>query len=1810
MSEQQHSQTPTQTQEGSDTAGKSNLNADRGNRSERGTGGRGRGFQGNYRQRRATNIQAVIDTDKNFEGVTPGIGVIGLPSEKILRYALQLEDFYDAIMAYVGNHYEKGSDLKPLIMNLEDPSKYLETVDDKIPDKDTEPGKYELWKISMQRIDKRNELLKDNRKKLFTLVFGQCTNAMQAEIKTDKKYRRKERSSDSLWLLQTIKKISSGILTRKNEVQTYVTQVRETFNMTMKPTETVDAYQKRLMNKMQTLELAGGAGVFCPDLKNLVVSESEMSDYSDDELSSDEYDTPDEGETIQEKTVRLKLKIDKHSKRKLYEQNREQRKKEWEANKEKRMEVKTKRVKRDLVQSMVLLQLADRMRFGDRYNELDAATDVGRDEFPRTYHEAVDLMSMTDQRHIDNLNRNQGRSGRGGGASFAQTGGGTGRGITGRGNGGRGNGDSNRDRNVPRTPDGYRCIPNGEPIIPGRDGTVCNYQCWTCNAWGHTNQNGNCPRQEDVSMHVCVNSVHFNNTIDSFYLKPSIYLLDSAATHSTVKSTSNLTNLTSCNYKDSLFTLTNAGSLTFNFRGDLNFLPLRPHCNTDSMANILALHEVNALDGCYVRFMGDREDAFYVFFKCGRIIKFPKCNAGLYYYDLERLEDHEFNIDFGFVQTAEENAAGFSDNEKKKMALARYYQELFAWPSKEDMVKIVEEKQIKNSKIGKEDILATDKILGKAKAEIRGKMKRRSPKIHRTKIPGKLPEHLKGREIELYVDVFTGSKCSFLITKAGSRLKHFKAKYLYNKKISNVTKIVRETITRYEDRGFKVAAVHADNAFDNEQMRTAIGSRVLHIYAREEHVGVIERQIRSLKERLRSVLQGLPYKKYPKLMFIAMVDHVVEMMNRFVTKNGLSDTLSPAELVEGVDKIDLSHRQILFGSYAEVWDGTTNTMKARSVPCIALNRSNNAGGFYFMSLDTGKRHNSNQWEELPVTEEIISKVENLTNQRAVMEVILQQLDTDLKVKYRDSLNEEESVTTADITEDEQSQEDRNLAEGVVPREEDDNAEDQPLVIPDDCDIVSEDSCIDNSELMVREEDVVSDLGVTVIDNESIANLDENEANDSENMNIDGPEIEDDGLVIDKKMDDSSIKEDNISSTFPQHDTITNDKNLTDEEPTLRRSKRRVKRGQDYLGESFAEQYDKIYCKPQQQKVQDYGHTHFQNKYGFDTVKTKYMQACSFLQQKIEKEKESYVIGSRLKTAVEACFASIPATQGLKKYGEKAVAVMLKELKQLNDGAVKGKPVVIPIDVDSLTEQDRQQALDAVNLIEQKRDNRLKGRTCANGSKQRYYLDEFESVASPTVGLESLMTTLMIGAYEGRKTISFDIPGAFLQAEMSEEKLVLLKMKGRFVDMMCDINSEHRKNVTYEVGKNGKAYKVLYMKVIRAIYGCIEAALQWYKLFTETLQDLGFKLNSYDKCIANKFENGKQCTIAWHVDDCIATHVEQAVLDNLGKKMIKHFGEMEINTGNKHDFLGMNIVINDDRTVSVEMQDQIDKAINWFEEESGTSVDDTVSTPATGNLFKVNLTASELDREKSKVFHTTTAKLLYIMKRARPDIETAVSYLMRRVSKSDEDDWQKLRRCLGFLKKTITDVRVIGAKSLSHLFTWIDASYAVHDNMRSHLGGIMSMGVGVIHAKSSMNKVNTKSTTEAELVSVAEYLPYNIWFMHFMNEQGYELKDNVIYQDNKSAILMEKNGRNSCTGNSRHINIRYFWIKDKVDSGEVRVDYTPTHLMLADYFTKPLMGTLFIKLREYVMGWKPIEDLIISLNNSRIKEDVGICENQK
>jgi hypothetical protein len=138
-------------------------------------------------------------------------------------------------------------------------------------------------------------------------------------------------------------------------------------------------------------------------------------------------------------------------------------------------------------------------------------------------------------------------------------------------------------------------------------------------------------------------------------------------------------------------------------------------------------------------------------------------------------------------------------------------------------------------------------------------------------------------------------------------------------------------------------------------------------------------------------------------------------------------------------------------------------------------------------------------------------------------------------------------------------------------------------------------------------------------------------------------------------------------------------------------------------------------------------------------------------------------------------------------------------------------------------------------------------------------------------------------------------------------------------------------------------------------------------------------------------------------------------------------------------------------------------------------------------------------------------------------------------------------------------------------------------MKSHTGLTMSLGKGSPFSSSTGQKLNTKSSTEAELVGVDDGMPLVIWTRNFMIEQGYKVTDNVVYQDNQSAMLLEKNGRASSGRRTRHVNIRYFFVTDRVKSGELRIEYCPTGDMWGDFFTKPLQGSAFKRQRAKIMN---------------------------
>lgn len=149
--------------------------------------------------------------------------------------------------------------------------------------------------------------------------------------------------------------------------------------------------------------------------------------------------------------------------------------------------------------------------------------------------------------------------------------------------------------------------------------------------------------------------------------------------------------------------------------------------------------------------------------------------------------------------------------------------------------------------------------------------------------------------------------------------------------------------------------------------------------------------------------------------------------------------------------------------------------------------------------------------------------------------------------------------------------------------------------------------------------------------------------------------------------------------------------------------------------------------------------------------------------------------------------------------------------------------------------------------------------------------------------------------------------------------------------------------------------------------------------------------------------------------------------------------------------------------------------------------------------------------------------------------------------------------------------------------WVDASFVVHADMRGQTGGAISLGKGAFYSASTKQKLNATSSTEAELVGVNYFMPQVLWTRYFLDFQGYRVKDNVVYQDNQSAILLEQNGKGSSSKRATHINIRFFFVTDRINAGELSVSHCPTGEMTADVFTKPLQGSHFTQFRRAVLN---------------------------
>jgi hypothetical protein len=579
----------------------------------------------------------------------------------------------------------------------------------------------------------------------------------------------------------------------------------------------------------------------------------------------------------------------------------------------------------------------------------------------------------------------------------------------------------------------------------------------------------------------------------------------------------------------------------------------------------------------------------------------------------------------------------------------------------------------------------------------------------------------------------------------------------------------------------------------------------------------------------------------------------------------------------------------------------------------------------------------------------------------------------------------------------------------------------------------------------------------------------------------------------------------------------------------------------------------------------------------------YQSGDSVAQEKCYEDDEAEIMGKIMSqlneaTHVEHVGAQFATTyslkQGIKKFGVRGRKAAIAEMQQLHD-----RKCFRPMSKHEITNIDHSRVLESLIFLTEKRNKTIKARHCANGSKQRDYMSK-EDVSSPTVSTEATLITATIEAEEGRDVATCDIPNAFIQTELNDETegKTIMKIRGTLVEILCTLDEEYENCVIME-GKN----RVLYVQVLKAIYGLLVSAMLFYKKLSTDLKSIGFEINPYDPCVANRMMKGKQQTVCWHIDDLKSSHEDPTVNDEFLKWIKEKYGkigEVKVTRGKLHDYLGMTLDYKTKGEVSIDMTQYVQAMVDNFPEQlSGKEI----VSPWNENLFKVKDSSPPLSKEMAEKFHTITAQGLFLCKRGRPDIALAIAYLTTRVRNPDEDDWAKLTRMVQYLKQTATDRLTLRSDGTGVLKWHGDAAFAVHGDYRSHTGGTFTMGQGAITTISRKQGLNTRSSTEAEIVAADDLVAPMVWTRSFMEAQQYKVVENVLYQDNQSAIKLEKNGRKSVGKRSRHLNIRLFYITDMSENGSITIKFCPTEAMTADYCTKPLHGKKFRQFRSEILN---------------------------
>ena len=450
-------------------------------------------------------------------------------------------------------------------------------------------------------------------------------------------------------------------------------------------------------------------------------------------------------------------------------------------------------------------------------------------------------------------------------------------------------------------------------------------------------------------------------------------------------------------------------------------------------------------------------------------------------------------------------------------------------------------------------------------------------------------------------------------------------------------------------------------------------------------------------------------------------------------------------------------------------------------------------------------------------------------------------------------------------------------------------------------------------------------------------------------------------------------------------------------------------------------------------------------------------------------------------------------------------------------------------------------------------DRFKARLVAQGYSQEYGVD-YDEVFAPVARYDSIRSVLAIGTQLNLEIHQMDMKSAFLNGELDEE--IFMRQPVGFED------KDHPEKVC---------------RLNTSLYGLKQSARCWNLVIDSYLKSKHYKQNAADPCVYYKHEviNGKDVIviIAVYVDDSILCSNVIRVLDVEKKHLSSRF-EMD-DRGEIHYILGM--TVNRDRQRKILTIDQkcyLQNVLLRF----GMENCKPMSTPVDSTAKFVSLSNDEEPTDVT-LYQAAIGSLNYAAICTRPDLSTAVGMLSKFMQNPGKEHWVGIKRVLRYIRGTLSHGLVYSSSDSFRLLAYSDSDWAgCAETRKSTSGYISRIGNCTVSWKSKKQPIVALSTTEAEYIALCAATQEIVWLRRLLEGVDHAQGGaTVVYEDNQGAMCLSRNPKDH--SRTKHIDVKYHYVRENVEKEVIDVCYIPTADMLADTLTKGLAKPKFEKFRE-------------------------------